>query len=194
MGATPPPAQSTGARASWGSKGRRPSPAPGLYPGYAGSRTVRPSASQPGGLRPGDSRGGDVSMPYTERPDPSSVNRPNHGGFPKLPAPSQTRIKLRQCRPKSEPNSRSRANIQGAVIHPDVVSRSLRRRSAADGTGRRAGGGKACGLDGREGGNSRRRGAQESCRPQNGVARVFASAGADDRGRVIAGSCRLEGV
>ena len=32
-GATPPPANSTGARVSWGSKGRSPSPAPGLYPG-----------------------------------------------------------------------------------------------------------------------------------------------------------------
>ena len=40
-GATPPPAQSTGARASWGSKGRSPSPAPGLYPGYADHRTLK---------------------------------------------------------------------------------------------------------------------------------------------------------
>ena len=32
-GATPPAANSTGARFCWGSKGQSPSPAPGLYPG-----------------------------------------------------------------------------------------------------------------------------------------------------------------
>ena len=66
-GATPPPAQSTGARANWGSKGRSPSPAPGLYPGYAGLPAVKtrdnPAVSRPDGLRRREFRGYGVSIP-----------------------------------------------------------------------------------------------------------------------------------
>jgi len=53
----------------------------------------------------GDRNLGSVESPYpyTERPGSDRVNRPIRGGFPRLPEPSRSRIKLRQRRPRYLP-------------------------------------------------------------------------------------------
>ena len=54
-----------------------------------------PPASAPDGLRRRESRVDEVSIPYTEKPDLGGVNLLNRGSFPRVPAPSRSRIGLR---------------------------------------------------------------------------------------------------
>ena len=67
---------------------------------YTSGVTVRvsdsPAASAPEGLRRRESRDDRISIPYTERPRSGGVNRLNRGGFPRDPARSGSRIRLRQ--------------------------------------------------------------------------------------------------
>ena len=79
---------------------------------WAGLGTLRvpdsPPAAALDGLRRRESRVGGISIPYTERPDPSGVNSPNRGDFPRVPAPSRSRIGLRRRRLHRLPTSAKR--------------------------------------------------------------------------------------
>ena len=53
--------------------------------------------------------------PYTEKPDSGCVNTVNRGDFPRVPAPSRSRIELRQRHLHREPNPRSTAKWRGQL-------------------------------------------------------------------------------
>ena len=99
---------------SWGSKGGAASPCQTAVfnTAWAGLGTLRvpdsSPASAPDGLRMRKSRVGGISIPYTERPDPSGVNSPDRGDFPRVPAPSRSRIGLRRRRLHRLPTSAKR--------------------------------------------------------------------------------------
>ncbi len=75
-----------------GSKGRSPSPAPGLYPGYAGSPALAVEATR----RRGESWAIRIAIPYSQGTDSGHVNRKTKRVVPRVPASSRKLIDLRQ--------------------------------------------------------------------------------------------------
>ena len=107
-----------------GSEGAQPPASPARGPakrgpsGYAGLRTLRvldsSPASAPDGLRGQESRDDEISIPYTERLRSGGVNRLNQDGFPRVPAPSRSRISLRRRHLRQLPDERKHASLGGS--------------------------------------------------------------------------------